>query len=591
MGVLWRSALELHVSMRLSFFIVFFFITSFIFGQSDSTVVILIDEISIIDSSSNLTFNNKSLYSTLSEHAAIIRDQGYGQLATYSRDGLPSRFTPISINGILVQSPNTGVADLNLLSNYRGDVQLSSRGIIKESDYQNKIGLELISTRELKPFIQLASQSKHQNHSIQLAGKIASLRIRYRDRFNNRDITDPTPQRGIGFLHSSEINYNHHHFRIRSLANAATRKYLPTLTTNSNIWQRDKQFGVSGEYENTHVPIAFKLSGYSEQFQYIDSTTLVKSASKASQLRFETRYVLNFSPRFKLRPSIVSRFDRGQILETVDGSQYAIETRLPIFLAYKKMFISSHFGLLTTNKRLHPTARLFVGSQITPSLLLQADFEHRIQLPALNDLFWPISGNPNLKPEELTSLQFKLTHDIELNDQHSIQLESRVFTHYIRNYIQWYPNTQGQFEAQQIGKSLHRGFDIKANSQFSTKDFLFKSQAIYRFNRSTPLVHPNQLAEKKQYIFTPQHNVSAFISCQYKNYELRYSINGSSKIPSNNSGDFLEPYLIHNMQAGAQFNQYFISLQANNLFGAQYQTSPNVISPLQIYAIQANYNF
>ncbi|HEX7414226.1 MAG TPA: TonB-dependent receptor plug domain-containing protein, partial [Bacteroidia bacterium] len=136
--------------------------------------------------------------------------------------------------------------------------------------------------------------------------------------------------------------------------------------------------------------------------------------------------------------------------------------------------------------------------------------------PTLNDLYWNPGGNPLLKPEnghsEETSLQVK--HQLK---QFSIAFMGTIFSRDIHNNIMWLPGSNGNWSPVNILQVWSRG--VETNTEITYKNNRFKTslKVLTNYILSTSL----PAAEKSKYLqmpYVPMYSGSAILFVEYKNW-------------------------------------------------------------------------
>jgi len=195
--------------------------------------------------------------------------------------------------------------------------------------------------------------------------------------------------------------------------------------------------------------------------------------------------------------------------------------------------------------------------------------------PTLNDLYWPESqwtkGNPNLKPETGWHTDATLEQDL-FNDKLFITLS--YFNWDVKNKIQWAPDSSWVWTPQNLdtykANGLEAGMRIRP---FSNLSFVFD----YTY---TDAEEENQYVTR-QAAYTPKHlfkggltywtnfGLNATATVRYVDDRLDYGSDKTITSPT----DTMESYWTADLKLEQRvFDHWLFSLQGNNLFDKEYGT-------------------
>jgi vitamin B12 transporter len=154
------------------------------------------------------------------------------------------------------------------------------------------------------------------------------------------------------------------------------------------------------------------------------------------------------------------------------------------------------------------------------------------RVPTFNDLYWPWSGNPNLRPENSTSGEAGVILKNEFLLPHMIEIT--WFNIHTIDRIMWAPVEGGLWVPQNIGKSLSTGFEFSLT--IGTTDERISLNGNYSILKTTKenSEGENDLAYKKQFPFIPcelgsvtlrlnQNTVLSWLPRMWMSTELHYT--------------------------------------------------------------------
>lgn len=97
----------------------------------------------------------------------------------------------------------------------------------------------------------------------------------------------------------------------------------------------------------------------------------------------------------------------------------------------------------------------FTG-KIIPNLKIRLHMGKAFRAPTLNDLYWPISGNTELKPEQGTAYQLGFDYTTNTN----FNLSWTFFTRKTNNLISWQPDTSNIWRPNNIDSASITGIEL-----------------------------------------------------------------------------------------------------------------------------------
>ena len=114
----------------------------------------------------------------------------------------------------------------------------------------------------------------------------------------------------------------------------------------------------------------------------------------------------------------------------------------------------------TGNEKLHPTGEVKLSYNIFNGNEAEHHYGTGFRNPTFNDLYWPLSGNPDLKPEDSKYQSFKLKLNSVSNPLSNIYFN--ITDRYTDDLIQWVPIDETFFiwQPRNIARSHRTNFTI-----------------------------------------------------------------------------------------------------------------------------------
>ena len=206
---------------------------------------------------------------------------------------------------------------------------------------------------------------------------------------------------------------------------------------------------------------------------------------------------------------------------------------------------------------------------------IKLNLSRNSKIPSLNDRFWNPGGNPDLKNEYAYSLEsgYKLSHTI--GSKLKISSEFNYFNNFIRNMIQWYPETEFIWVAGNIGSVNTSGFETSVTLGYIANKFSANWNAAYSFTKARDI--STEVTSDKQLAYIPKHLANSTLQISYRNFYSSMVTNFTNRIytSSDNTG-YIDGYAVNSLTGGYKLNfrgnSADIRLKADNIFNVAYQT-------------------
>jgi len=205
------------------------------------------------------------------------------------------------------------------------------------------------------------------------------------------------------------------------------------------------------------------------------------------------------------------------------------------------------------------------------------------RMPTFNDLFWPGSGNPDLKSE--TSYQFEIGNQFKFN---RFIINLNAYSNEVTNLIQWVPS--GSISVpENAAKVSIRGIEVLMDYNLEFNQHHFNLNAAYAYTKS----ENKNLG--KQLIYVPFHKATASAGYSHKRFSVYYQLmlNGKVYTDSQNTKE-IKGYNISNLGAEWNFGQkrnLMLGVQLRNIWDKAYQNVMNRWMPGRNYNIYINLKF
>ncbi len=583
----------------------------------------------LADSFTLILLQNDPLAQYLQAETALpVKTYGTG-LNSLSIRGLPANQTAIVWNGINLQNPLNGSADLTVLSvgaAQRIGVRLGgcsalcgsgAIGGVVSLDHQppaqeglhGRVGYGLGSAGWRNHLLHLDYSRDRMGASVRVSKQSADNDFLFK---NTAEIGQPL-QRAVHAAHDFFNLAADLHARLSPRDFASVhfwhsqnyREITPTMTArNDRAFYRDTASRVVGEW--THF---FKQSFVKTRAAYLfDKNKYASDLVKDSQNgvrsfigEAEWQYEPSAKHRLRVGTNLTAdRSDNSNYLENISRQRVA----LFVHEAFRSKWID-----VTANIR-----QEWIGSRITPMafstgfekklfeknlskyrLMLRGALSRNFSIPTFNDLYWPQQGNSNLSNELGWSKELGLTITHPQGDN---RLEGylTLYDINVENRIVWQPQSDGQWRPTNLNRVQSRGIESGGHFLWHRGKWRARIAANYQLADATDGNGGVQL-------YVPKHNGSLSAWLQYGNASVSWQQTASSRrYGTTDQTVWTRPFALADASAGytALLNASAktrlkvwldIRLRATNVLNADYQVIRFYPNPRRQFFVECNLRF
>ncbi len=491
----------------------------------------------------------------LAENLLALRTNAPGTLATPAPRGLGGNRTAVLWQGIPLQSPMNGYADLALMPLWPGDratVQLGGQSAALGSGavggailFDSKsIPIAIGNAPGISGDAALGMGSFGESSgaaSLRFSGKFGTAQLRGQafsaaNNFpfrNTSQVGQPLVRQPhnrverLDFQHLGQF-FLGKNWLLETAAwrQKASREIPPSMTeAPNNAQQWDESWRASTTLRRAlgqKSALALRLVWLDESLVFREKTDVDTSRSRTgiAETHFSTQIFGKTAAQFGLQ----IRHDRAQADGYADSlAQYA-QTRPLAWAAISRPF---HFGRLTALARQEflegknlPLTWSLAGEFIPEKTWsLKFHLAKNFNVPTFNDRFWRLYGNPNLRPETSHSA------DIGLIFKHlDLAAQTTLFSILVDDWIQWLPDASGLFHPGNLRQVWSRGAELSISGKKKWKKTRLTWTARYSFTRATNLkvYAPNDPSLGRQLPFVPEHAGSFSLKIERGRAGLRF---------------------------------------------------------------------
>ena len=566
-----------------------------------------------IDSGILINHLNGDLSNILSQYSTIfIKSNGNGSLATPSFRGTTSRHTQVEWNGIKLNSPMLGEVDLaqipvsqfDGLEILYGPASISRTtgafggviSLVTNPDWNNRINI--LTSASLGSFYTyttnvnvVAGSSSFQSHT-KFNYSSASNGFPYYNDYLKETVRQQSASFAL-FGMSEELFWklkDKHLISLKFRYNDNDHNLPPTASNiNTNHQEKQKENLLLAVAEYKFVEKKYNLlirSAYADQKMHYILDSSINNTHHYYQWINKIRFAYFGIRNLTIKPGIDYTFDQV-ISDAYNGIKsrsttsvfsefnYEIGKRVKTSLVIREDIIDA------TSLPIVPA----IGIEFLPwnkvNLSFTLNIARNYKYPTLNDLFWSISGNPDLKPETNYSVELGSAFNHQSKDRKFfVELNLAGYYSWIYQMITWSPISGSSiWKPENIDEILSRGLETGLNFKWEILKFTFSLDNNYNFCRSTYQKANSAYDQKigKQLIYVPVHTLNSTLNIEkwkfYLNYNFYYV---SDRFTAKDNLTVMPGYSLSNIILGKNFGLKKIVLslqiQINNLFNLDYQS-------------------
>ena len=549
----------------------------------------------------------------LQQNSCFVKSYGPANIASLSIRGSTAQQTAVIWNGMNINNPMLGQADISLLPvGFFNSVSLQKGALSGhwgsgamagalnlQSSAQNNSGL-IVRASTSYSSLQNSSQWGSVNFS---AGKWSSAtriladvsKNQYNYFLNDTTITKQTHAETKQYALMQDFGYqinSKQQMGLHVWGQDAQRQVPYTLSEiKQNANQHDKVFRAMLDWRVTQnkYSITAKTAFFNEALIYTNKTYSVFSNSV-----FKT-FIADIEAQFYLPKGFTVTCGSTNSLSAAITEGYAKQQQISRVALYENIsWRKNRIQASIYGREEVFNVNTFVPTMgFTSSLNIFNWFTWKVnagtvyRYPTLNDLYWNPGGNLDLKPEQGYSEETSLILNHQVKN-FSFSFNGTVFNRNINNWIMWLPGKNGVWSPQNILQVWSRGGETNTEISYKNKNLKTSLNVItnYVLSTRTQTALKNDESVNRQMTYVPMYSGSAIFSLEYKNWMLRvaYTYTGYRYLTSDNY-NYLIPYSVLDARISKTFMLKNILLNVfvdgNNLLNENYQSVTQYPMPLR----------
>ena len=588
---------------------------------------------------------------------------GIGGLKTISVRSLGAAHTGINYNGVAINDQQTGqidigrfsldnVSSITLISGQSDQIFQPARAFAtasalnittlaprfnKGQTTHGKVSLKGGSFALLNPAFNINHQLS-ERFSTTVSGEWMSAHGRYPytlhygtaatdsssvEKRENSDVNNLRLEGALygNFSTSTQANLRLYYYQSHRGLPGATIFY--NTDNNSKQRLRDRNFFAQGEAEHT---FSHKLSlqanaKYSHSYLYyldptyhgsegkIEDTFNQQEAYGSVALLYRAFPTLSFSAATDLSWADMtanrnnfatpSRVTSQSVVAAKWIHQYLLATAS---LLYTQTIEKVKHGTSGDNQsQLSPYISLSLKPFEQHDLRIRTFYKNSYRLPTFNDLYYPIAGTRDLKPEDAHQLNIGITYSTAINqhvpliklsvDAYQNRVNNKIIAYPAGNLHIWTMMNLNKVDITGIDTAIETALQLHDNTQMMIG-------ATYTYQKAVDKTDPDKNTYNHQIPYTPKHSGSARAALEMPWFNVAYSMlwSGERYYNAYNSDRYLlKGYTDHTLSINKTWSTPIGSLTANaealNLLNKNYQIVRNYPMPGRSYRTTVTLNF
>jgi vitamin B12 transporter len=572
-----------------------------------------------IDSATRSVFLTSNLSQLLmQQNGTMVKAYSPGNIAVLSIRGSTAQQTAVIWNGMNINNPMLGQADISLLpvgffnsisvqkgalSGYWGSGAMA--GVLNlQSNPQQITGLLVQATTSyssLQNSVQWTSVNFSEGKlfsSTKLLGDFSQNKYQY---YKNTDtsLVKQTQQHAQtnqlallqDFIYNIKANQQ---LGLHIWLQNVDRQMPNTISAlQQDAKQTDKTFRTMLDWKVNERKITFstKLAFFNEAVIYNNLTDAIYSNNN-----FKT-FALDADLQYKAGRGFIISGGTSNMLSVANSPNFVTQKQLLRNALFENISWNSKHDFFIANVYAReelfnstifiPTAGVTTTLNIFNWLAWKANAGTVYRYPTLNDLYWNPGGNINLKPEQGHSEETSLLVKHQVKNV-LINVTGTIFSRDIHNWIMWVPGKDGNWSPVNILHVWSRGVETNTEVAYRKNKFKTSLNILTNYILSTSLpVNNNQYT---QMLYVPMYSGSAIIGVEYKNWMLRaaYTYTGYRYLSTDNY-NYLMPYTLLDIRAARTFTCKTVTVnvfaEINNVLNENYQSITQYGMPLRNYKV------
>lgn len=554
----------------------------------------------------------------LEENAPVlIRNYGAsGSLSSVSMRGTGTNHVQVSWNGIPLNSPTTGQADLSLVpvsfvqnvevingasgtlfgsGTFGGSINLNNA-----PDWKNKISahytLNAGSFGYLGNLLALRAGNQRFQYHLSVSTARAQNNFSYNDHYRYEDplVTNRhNAYKDIGIIQNLFMKWDHGHHLEGGVWMQYKYLEIPALMGSTDLSlasQKDSLFRsyISYRKSGTQYTFSIRSAYFSDYLKYTDKLNASDTNYLVNSKIQTSRYINDADFRFYITKNTI--IGAGLSWNRINGksnnyggniseNEYAVFGNIKWI--FKNLIVNG--GLRKEYyEGINPSPQYSIGIryQINNRFIIRTDIASKFRKPTFNEKYWRPGGNPRLNPEKGRGAELTMEWKVCNNENLPLHINAQISGFYqtVDNWIQW--TMLDSLTPVEYKKVHAMGVETGIHFDFTEGNIKVKGRLQYNLNRSIIVStrDDNKYISGNQLIYIPEHTFRASVMAEYEGIHTGASVNYTGSRETVETGDEIQElpsfalvdWSIGYHQSFHDCNMVF-ALSIDNIFNKRYE--------------------
>ena len=285
--------------------------------------------------------------------------------------------------------------------------------------------------------------------------------------------------------------------------------------------------------------------------------------------------------------------------ESLSFAEDVSRSRFSFFSSYKMIELAeglnSVFSLRSEfeNGEMLPLAFSLGGDyQLKSNIRLKGNLSRNYRIPAFEELYLKsngyMQGNPDLNSESGYTFEAGLNEVITAGN-FNMELSQTVFSTRIKDWIVWLPGEENIWSPQNEEKGKSSGFEFRSKGWLEVKNSRFDFNGFYSYTNAKNTSNGDW--DKNQMSYIPKHRFMVSVDYNYKNFSANFNFNHVG-LRFYDQSKTIEGYQLGNLvfhyglPVGTSY--FRLSFRVNNLWDTEYQAMAWYAMPQRNYHLALN---
>lgn len=556
----------------------------------------------------SVDFRN-SLNQTLAQNGFFIRQYGFTGIGSISRRGADPSQVQVLWNGMVVNNPMLGMADLGIFYFQTGqsvrfiegaNASLygsgNAGGTLSLSDEAPDTGFSAqvsglygnFNRKSLQAGVSFRKKSAYISASAGISDALNNFRYKIPSESGTVYSMQGAATSGHFFKSSGGLIWKKLQFNV-NVETQYNERNLGTMAgaTNQIGNQADNNLRAVGElrYSAKKIRVVQRTGYFKDQILYSPYMAHIGYVSRSGSWQSQTEFWFRIA-----RFNAVTGIDLMAAKAATQSYSQLGYLHFPaqfVNVQYAKEKLKAGASFRYEYKENKPVAGIFAEHQILKNTILKVNAGSTFRRPTLNDLYWSPGGNAALKAETGTTAEAGIQRSVKQRNASAV-IHVQGWLRNLKSPIIWLPDNN-IWKAKNLEETRSHGVQIKSEYTFALRKLTSRVQLNIDWTRSVSLLENSWYRQ----LFVPQWGGNLYYELNRKEQSVYVNVvyTGSRYVTTDNTEE-MPSYTLLNAGFRTVFSVKKIKgcagINAENLTASVYQVMPGRPMPMRTFNVFLN---